>query len=312
MWTANRWKKSKRDNSTASHVYRGRFAPTTNGPLHAGSLLTALASYLDARHHDGYWHLRLDDLDGPRNDPEAPADIQRALEAHGLGWDGPILRQSERLDAYMAARESLERDGRLFYCTCSRRELRQYEHYPGTCRQRLQPPTTTDAAVRARVGHAALEFTDRICGPQRTRAGDDFGDFVLWRRDGIPGYQLATAVDDGAADLTHVVRGNDLLGDTPRQLLLMHWLHLSPPVYAHGPVLVDAAGAKLSKQAGAPGLNNERATDNLAAALEQLGLPIAADQGRWSVESQLDWAAANWEPTVTHAPDSTVWYHEKS
>lgn len=247
----------------------GRFAPSPTGPLHLGSLLAATASYLDARRMGIGWQVRLDDLDLPRNEPGAEAAILRALECHGLRWDGPVVRQSEHLDRYAAALDSLRDQQRLFYCRCSRRELRGLQRYPGTCRQHLDP--RPDSAVRLRVESAPIEFVDAVLGPQRADLATAPGDFVVRRRDGIIAYQLACAVDDGAPGITRVVRGRDLLHATAPQILLMGCLGLAVPQYGHTPLLVGREGRKLSKQNHAPPLDLTRPADNLAQVLTVLG-----------------------------------------
>lgn len=248
----------------------GRFAPSPTGPLHLGSLLAAVASYLDARHAGIAWHVRLDDLDAPRLEAGADRSILLALERHGLHWDGPVVRQSERLAEYHAALDLLQRLGLLFYCRCSRRQLRGVPTYPGTCHQHTDP--RPDSAIRVRVDAAAVEFDDLLQGRQRWLLADSGGDFVVRRRDGLVAYQLATAVDDGAGAITRVVRGRDLLDTTPRQVYLMHQLGLPAPVYAHVPLLVDAAGRKLSKQNHAPPLDPGTPARNLCRVLQALGL----------------------------------------
>ncbi|NBC23624.1 MAG: tRNA glutamyl-Q(34) synthetase GluQRS [Gammaproteobacteria bacterium] len=256
----------------------GRFAPSPTGPLHLGSLLAAVASYLDARRAGIAWHVRLDDLDTPRHEAGADRAILLALERHGLHWDGPIVRQSERVAAYYDALDLLQRLGLLFYCRCSRRQLREVTTYPGTCHGHTE--ARPDSAVRVRVDDAAVEFEDLLQGAQRCLLADSGGDFVVRRRDGLVAYQLATAVDDGAGAITRVVRGRDLLDTTPRQVYLMRQLGLPVPVYAHVPLLLDAAGHKLSKQNHAPPLDLAAPARNLRRVLPVLGLeapPETAD-----------------------------------
>jgi glutamyl-Q tRNA(Asp) synthetase len=222
--------------------------------------------------------VRLDDLDEPRNVPGAEGRILQSLERHGLHWDGPITRQSQHLDRYAAALATLEAQGAVFYCRCSRRDLHGSEIYPGTCRGYTTP--RGDSAVRVRVDDTEIEFDDLIRGQQHQALGTGAGDFVLRRRDGIVAYQLATAVDDGAADISRVVRGRDLLATTPRQIFLMQRLGLEVPAYAHIPLLLNPAGQKLSKQTGAPPLNDAAAASNLVRVLQALGLdpgPAAAE-----------------------------------
>ncbi len=266
----------------------GRFAPSPTGPLHIGSLYTALASFLDAHAEGLAWRLRFDDLDEPRNQPGAKSRILRSLEAHGLHWDGAVERQSERLCLYQAALETLRRKGRVFHCTCSRKVLAESPTYPGHCRERVTP--IPNAAIRVRVDDAALEFTDLVQGHQRTRLDRTVGDFVVKRRDGPFAYQLATAVDDGDPSIVRVLRGRDLLANTPRQLHIVTLLDLPAPTYAHIPVLLNRAGQKWSKQTGAPAINDQTPRDNIRACLTLLGLQ-PPDLG---LEPMIEWAKSHW------------------
>ena len=240
--------------------HRGRFAPSPTGPLHFGSLVAALASACDARHAGGEWLLRIEDVDLPRNRPGADAAILRTLERFGFAWDGPVLRQSARADLYHDALRSLQRQGEVYPCDCTRRELEAAvlgpggeRIYPGTCRQGI-PAALAGRTARAQrlalVGDAGacIEFRDRLQGRQRQDLRAEVGDFVLRRADGLFAYQLAVVVDDAAQGVTHVVRGADLLSSTARQIYLQRRLHVATPAYLHVPVAVNADGAKLSKQ----------------------------------------------------------------
>lgn len=247
----------------------GRFAPSPTGPLHLGSLLTATASWLDARASGHLWYLRFDDLDRDRARPESIDEIQRSLEAHALHWDGPVRRQQLNLDAYLAALTELRARGHLFHCTCTRRALPSGP-YPGTCRERRDRAHA--GAWRFRVApEGTVRFNDTLCGPQSLDVTSTIGDFVVRRRDGIFAYALATAVDDGADDISHVIRGRDLLEHTAAQLLIMDALGLSRPTYGHLPLIVNPAGQKLSKQTFAAPLDSARALHNLRAVLKALG-----------------------------------------
>ena len=266
----------------------GRFAPSPTGPLHIGSLYTALASFLDAHAEGLAWRLRFDDLDEPRNQPGAESSILRSLEAHGLHWSGAVERQSERLDRYQAALETLRRKARIFYCTCSRKTLAASPIYPGHCRERTAP--IPNSAIRVRVDDTPQEFTDLVQGRQLTRLDRTVGDFVIKRRDGPFAYQLATAVDDGHPSIVRVLRGQDLLANTPRQLHLMEVLELPPPAYAHIPVLLNRDGQKWSKQTGAPAVNDRTPRANIRACLTLLGLQ-PPDLG---LEPMIEWAKSHW------------------
>lgn len=258
--------------------YRGRFAPSPTGPLHFGSLVAALGSYLDARAHAGEWLVRIEDLDPPRETPGAAQEILRTLELLGLQWDGAVLRQSEREAPYRAALAEFERKGVTYPCACTRKEIGDSAVagidgslvYPGTCRNGL-PSGRAARATRVRVDDAVIEFDDAVQGPMRQRLAVDVGDFVLRRADGLFAYQLAVVVDDAAQGITDVVRGADLLDSTPRQIFLQHLLGAPTPRYLHLPVATNAAGEKLSKQTLAPPIDRARPGAALVEALEFLG-----------------------------------------
>jgi glutamyl-Q tRNA(Asp) synthetase len=267
----------------------GRFAPSPTGPLHLGSLLAATASFLDARQRGARWLLRIDDLDVHRNVDGADASILRSLEAHGLHWDGPVIRQRERLEHYQRALEILAERGLTYRCTCTRAQLKGQSRYPGICRDAAH--LTDNAAIRVRVTERPIEFEDLVIGPVREVLADSFGDFIIRRRDGVVAYQLATAVDDGEAYIRHVIRGIDLLDNTARQIYLMELLDLEPPDYGHVPMLVNAAGQKLSKQTFAEPLEDKAATANLIRILPALGLSAPAGAESTEPEELLQWAA---------------------
>ena len=234
--------------------YRGRFAPSPTGPLHFGSLVAATGSYLDARHHQGEWLLRIEDLDPPREIAGASDSIISTLERLGMHWDGPISYQSQRSQVYEDALEQLWQQGCLFDCGCSRREIADTavvtdagSVYPGTCRNGLAPGRTP-RSVRLRVDPVVSSVRDRLQAPLQQRLASEVGDFIVRRADRLFSYQLAVVVDDGAQQINHVVRGADLLDSTPRQIYLQRLLGLPTPAYLHLPVAVDGKLAKLSKQ----------------------------------------------------------------
>jgi glutamyl-Q tRNA(Asp) synthetase len=290
--------------ATTPRRYRGRFAPSPTGPLHFGSLVAAVGSWADARASAGEWLVRMEDLDPPREAPGAAAAILRALEALGLQWDGPVLYQSARAEAYRAALDQLQRRGVLFPCGCTRKEIADSgiialdgsRVYPGTCRGGL-PSGRTARATRIRVDAAAAEFEDGLQGRVRQDLARDVGDFVLVRADGPYAYQLAVVVDDGAQGVTDVVRGADLLDATPRQIFLQRLLGLPTPRYLHLPVAIDARGEKLSKQTLAAPIDPARPAAALAAALRFLGQAPPAGLERAPVPAVLEWAAAHWDRT---------------
>lgn len=234
----------------------GRFAPSPTGPLHFGSLVAALASWLDARAAGGRWLVRIEDLDPPREQPGAADDILRTLERLGLYWDEAVMFQRSRTALYQKSLENLREF--TYWCDCTRREVADSslslaadgaQIYPGTCRNGL-PPGRPPRALRLKVS-GSIDFVDRVQGPQRQNLENDVGDFVLLRADGQFAYQLAVVVDDAEQGVTDVVRGADLLGSTARQIFLQRRLGLATPRYLHVPVALDAAGEKLSKQTGA-------------------------------------------------------------
>jgi glutamyl-Q tRNA(Asp) synthetase len=257
--------------------YVGRFAPSPTGPLHFGSLVAALASYMQARAAKGKWLLRIEDLDLPREQPGAADQILRALERFGFEWDGPVLWQSARLERYRAVLEDLLRRGFAYPCGCSRKELEDSalaidgsRIYPGTCRHGLAPGKSP-RAVRLRTHATPIGFDDLIQGPAQQRVEREVGDFVLKRADGVYAYQLAVVVDDLDHGVTDVVRGADLLDSTARQIHLQRILGAPTPRYAHVPVAVDTAGQKLSKQTGATPIDIADPERELARARRILG-----------------------------------------
>jgi glutamyl-Q tRNA(Asp) synthetase len=241
--------------------YRGRFAPSPSGPLHFGSLVAAMASWCDARASKGDWLLRIEDVDQTRSRPGASDAIVATLEAYGFEWDGPVVRQSERTALYAAALDDLIHRRMAFTCACTRRELelaapgKSGERvYPGTCRLGV-PAGREGRSWRVAVTDEIVSFHDRLQGMQEQQLARDVGDFVLKRADGLFAYQLAVVIDDGLQDITHIVRGADLLSSTPRQIWLQRQLGCATPSYLHHPIALDARGRKLSKQAGAKALS---------------------------------------------------------
>lgn len=262
----------------------GRFAPSPSGALHLGSLVAALASWLDARARDGEWHLRIEDIDPPREVEGAARSIIATLAAYGLGWDGPIVYQSARGAAYQDALDRLLVDGLVYPCGCSRSEVaaaaprhtRDGEPvYPGTCRNGLAPGRVA-RSWRLRMPDEIVRFVDRRLGLQEENPARDTGDVVLKRADGVWSYQLAVVVDDLAIGVTDVVRGEDLLGSTARQIVLIRALGGAEPRYLHVALARDAAGLKLGKQTGAPALEPSQAEVALRAAALHLGLELDA------------------------------------
>jgi len=281
--------------------YRGRFAPSPSGPLHFGSLVAAVGSYLEAKSHGGTWLVRMDDLDPPRVQPGAADRILRTLEACGMHWDGDIVYQSRRSDAYRAALARLDAQGLLYACGCSRREIADSTLapdgaliYPGTCRPGLAPGKTP-RATRIRVGDTLIEFEDAVQGPLHRNLATEAGDFVLLRADGLFAYQLAVVVDDAEQGISDVVRGADLLASTPLQIFLQRRLGLRTPRYLHLPAAVNAAGEKLSKQTRAPPLGERDPVPTLAQVMDFLGQAPPLDLERAPLAEFWDWALAHWD-----------------
>lgn len=285
-----------------SAPYRGRFAPSPTGPLHFGSLVAALGSYLDARAQGGEWLLRIEDVDAPRTVPGAEASILNTLEALGFTWDGPVVRQSERLDVYHGALVRLQAEGLVYPCACTRSEIaaRTSEAsvdggllYPGTCRAGL-PAGVAARAWRLRVPDREFAFVDRVQGAHRQNLEREVGDFVLLRADGLYAYQLAVVVDDALQGVNAVVRGVDLLDSTPRQMWLQECLGVPTPTYAHLPVAVNAAGEKLSKQTRAPAVDPRQGSRVLAEVMRFLGFDVPAGLRQAPLPEFWVWAQAAW------------------
>ncbi|MDG9922036.1 MULTISPECIES: tRNA glutamyl-Q(34) synthetase GluQRS [unclassified Pseudomonas] len=276
--------------------YIGRFAPTPSGYLHFGSLVAALASYLDARSVGGQWLLRMEDLDPPREVPGAQDAILRSLELYGFEWDGELVRQSDRHAEYAALIERLFGQGLAYACTCSRKQLEGSGGiYPGTCRNVGHPDH--DAAIRLRVPELEYRFIDRVQGEFRQHLGREVGDFVIRRKDGLFAYQLAVVLDDAWQGVTDVVRGADLLDSTPRQLYLQELLGLQQPRYLHVPLIIQPDGHKLGKSYRSPPLPADQAPPLLTRALRALGQQPPAELAGAVPHEVLAWGIAHWDAT---------------
>ncbi len=306
--------------------YHGRFAPSPTGPLHFGSLVAAVGSYLEAKSRGGLWLVRMEDLDPPREQPGAAGRILRALEACGMGWDGDVVYQSKRSEYYRAALARLKAQGLVYPCACPRREIADSHQtfapsggahsaplaraggrgaggegrddgaliYPGTCRNGLAPGKTP-RAIRVRVDHAPIEFEDALQGKFSQDLAAEVGDFVLLRADGLYAYQLAVVVDDAEQGITDVVRGADLLDSTPRQIYLQRLLGLATPHYLHLPAAVNAGGEKLSKQTRAAPVGENDPVPVLAQVMEFLGQAPPAELRRAPLAEFWRWALTHWD-----------------
>jgi len=296
------------NNFTQALRYRGRFAPSPSGPLHFGSLLTALGSYLDAKAQDGEWWVRIDDLDPPRVAPGATDSILRALEVYGLTWDGAVQYQSQRGAAYAAALHTLQEMGKVYACGCTRREIADSNVgrsntaiYPGTCRNGLDEGKVP-RAWRLDTRGAQVRIEDRLQNLIEQNLEIISGDFVVQRADGLFAYQLAAVVDDAALGITDIVRGADLLDSSLRQVYLRQLLGLAVPRHLHLPVVINAAGEKLSKQTLAPALDLRQPHTALAQALRLLGHAPPPDLAGAGVAELLQWAIAHWN--LAHLPSN--------
>jgi len=297
--------------SLPDSIYRGRFSPSPTGPLHFGSLVAAVGSYLDAKHHHGIWLVRMEDLDVPRCVPGAADDILHTLGIFGLQSDEPVLYQSQRTEAYKEALRRLQAIDAVYPCACTRKEIAdsalhgiEGHVYPSTCRNGISQGREA-RAWRARTDQypspfplppSPIEFNDALQGRITQHLESEIGDFVVKRADGLFSYQLAVVVDDAFQGITHVVRGADLLASTPRQIYLQQLLELPTPAYMHLPVAVDAQGEKLSKQTLAQPVENNNAASTLFDALVFLHQQPPVKLGQNTVEQILEWAIANWQP----------------
>lgn len=273
----------------------GRFAPSPTGPLHYGSLLAAVASYLNIRSQNGTWLVRIDDLDPPREMAGAASDILHTLEKYGLHWDKDILYQSRRLKAYDEALAKLQQKQLIYFCSCSRKDIlkRGESIYTGHCRSG-HTAGRQRYAIRLKVSKETLSWHDMIQGSQFSRLFQDHGDFVVRRADGLHAYHLAVVLDDDYQNITESIRGADLLPSTSAQMYLQKALDIEPPQYGHIPVAVNIRGEKLSKQTGAEPVSMHDPSRTLFKALQDLGQHPPQDLQASSTSDILDWGKQNW------------------
>ncbi len=287
-------------------AYRGRFAPSPTGPLHIGSLVSALGSWADAKYHHGGWTVRIENIDPERESSESIIQILDSLKAHGLQWDDDVSYQHLHSERYDNALDNLRQQNRLFACTCTRKKLRALDisNYPGTCRSLNHPEE--DKALRVKIDSETIEFDDLVCGRQSEDVSQTVGDFIVRRRGPLYAYQLAVVVDDAAQNITHVVRGADLLDNTARQIALQRLLNYPTPAYLHLPLAKHADGRKLSKQTGAAPLDDSQALQNLQTAWNLLG-QTAPKGAMSSCAAFLTHCAAHWDRQriPTHPLDFT-------
>lgn len=280
-------------------VYRGRFAPSPTGPLHLGSLLAALASYLQAHSKQGEWLVRIEDLDTCRTISGAADSILKTLENFHLHWHGPVMWQSHRLDAYHTALEKLKQAQWTYPCICTRKLLEGEHIYPGTCRNSVDS-TVLPHALRVKTNDKHITWMDGIQGSCNSQLAEDCGDFIVQRRDGLIAYQLAVVVDDAEQGVSEVVRGTDLLDSTPRQIHLQQLLGLSTPNYCHIPIIVDKRGQKLSKQSLAEPVDTLNTSQTLYQLLDLLNHCPPKELKGASASQLLDWAILHWQPEKLH------------
>jgi glutamyl-Q tRNA(Asp) synthetase len=288
------------DMNAAQPHYRGRFAPSPTGPLHFGSLIAAVGSYLQARHQQGEWLVRMEDLDRPRCVKGADSQILGTLETYGLVWDGEVIYQSQRDPVYGEVLEQLESLNACYPCACTRSEIAAIAKqggegpiYPGTCRKGLAEGKTTNS-IRALVDDAIISFHDQLQGEITQHLFHELGDFVIKRGDGLFAYQLAVVVDDAEQGITEIVRGSDLLDSTPRQLWLQQKLGYHTPTYLHLPIAVNSAGEKLSKQTHAKAIDDKDPRPLLIKALNFLGQQAPEELGDSDLDSLWQWAIEHW------------------
>lgn len=289
-----------RNNQSEVTIYRGRFAPSPTGSLHFGSLVAAVGSYLEAKAHHGEWLVRIEDLDASREVPGASSKILFLLENLGMAWDGEVIYQSQRKKYYQDALDLVTALGLVYPCTCTRKEIADScvmgtmgPVYPGTCRE--NSTNTRPAAVRIRTDNRPIKFKDILQGSIVRQLESETGDFVLRRADGTFAYQLAVVVDDAEQNITHVVRGTDLLDSTPRQIYLQRLLGYTTPSYMHLPIATNSLGEKLSKQTLAQPIDLANASLLLVAALRFLGQAPPQALTGCNISSFWQWALENWK-----------------
>ena len=277
-------------------VVIGRFAPSPTGPLHLGSLYTALGSFLDAQSKKGRWLLRIDDLDTPRNVRRADNLILTTLEVYGLQWDGQVRYQSQHINDYTEVLEQLIDKKLVYRCCCSRKTFGSI--YNGRCRQLTDSMNDDPYSLRIKTDQRYLCFHDRLQGSLCHQLALQHGDFILKRRDGIIAYQFAVVIDDYLQQVNEVVRGSDLLDITPRQMYLQQLLEFPTPSYMHLPIIANNDGKKLSKQSKAKAIEITKPTENIFLLLKLLNQNPPIEIQDANVPEQINWAISHWQPTA--------------
>ena len=292
--------------NTHSPRYIGRFAPSPTGPLHLGSMLTALASYLDAKSNKGLWLVRIDDLDPPRAANGACGQILNTLERFQLNWDDEVVYQSQRHSHYQDYLQRCIALKLAYRCTCSRNKIIAAGGiYAGTCLSRPPPRDEKPYAIRIKSPKTPIKFKDQCQGEVKQHIPSTVGDFIIKRKDGLYAYHLACAVDDHLQGITHIVRGRDLMDSTPRQIYLQQVLGFSTPSYLHLPVVVNSKGQKLSKQTHAPNVAQLPVKDTLYHLLFALGL-TPPESIKDNIGLMLDWGIDHWRSRDTINKQSII------
>ena len=285
-------------------IYKGRFAPSPTGPVHYGTLIAAVGSYLQAKKSNGEWLIRMEDVDITRKIDGADVDILNTLVAFGFEWHGEIIYQSKQTEHYQQALEQLVSRSLVFPCLCSRKQLAKTKSsiYPGTCRNR-HLPEKKEHALRLLAKDKTICFNDAVMGKQSQNIQKQCGDIVIKRRDGLFAYQLAVVVDDARQGISEIVRGADLLDSTPRQIYLQQLLNYPTPDYCHLPLAVDHSGNKISKSEGATKIDLQHKEQQLISVLDFLGQNPPEDLAQSSINDIWSWAVEHWE--ITHVPSKT-------
>lgn len=297
-------------NPNSEQPYVGRFAPSPTGPLHFGSLIAAVASYLDAKANQGLWLVRMEDLDPPREPEGAAEKILEQLQALHLNWDGDVLYQSSRINAYQESLEELMGRDLCFYCDCTRSRIKALGSvYDGHCRKRTAPPDD-EFAIRILTEERLIGFEDLVQGNYQQNIESEVGDFVILRKDKLFAYQLAVVVDDAFQEITHIIRGYDLIDSTPRQIYLQHLSGLPTPIYGHIPVIVNEQGQKLSKQHFATPIDASNGSRLIHYSLQFLGLSPPELNRSAPVKEQLQWGIEQWDiqavPKLANIPENSL------
>ena len=279
-----------------SQNYTGHFAPSPTGPVHFGTLIAAVGSYLQAKKNNGAWLIRIEDVDVTRKIEGADVDILNTLEAFGFEWQGDIVYQSERSEYYQQALDQLITQSLVFPCICSRKQLAESNSdvYPGSCRDR-NLPEKNQHALRLQAKDISIKFNDTVMGAQSQNIKQQCGDFIIRRRDNLFAYQLAVVVDDALQNITEIVRGADLLDSTARQIYLQQLLHYPTPDYCHLPLAIDATGNKISKSEGAAKIDINNKEKSLISALNFLGQQAPAELVKSNINDIWKWAIDNWD-----------------